>query len=175
MRAAWLLLFCLVVSPAEEAKLNPHLQPLAPLLGKTYRGTLTDANGKPVATDISRWEAILNGQAVRILHSVNNGAYGGESIIRWDEQKGTLTSYYATTAGFHTTGTARVEGNRLHTEEDVHGNAGGATAVRAITEIQPDGGFKVSVSQLRNGQWEKGGERVYRVDPEARVIFKDVR
>jgi hypothetical protein len=173
MRTA--LLFCAIIAHADDAPLNPHLQPLAPLLGKTFKGTLKDAEGKTVGTDVSRWEAALNGQAVRITHSVNDGVYGGESIIRWDEEKAVLAYFYFTTAGFYTTGTVHVDGSRILTEEVVHGNAGGINGVKAVTEILPDGGFKVSVSHLQKGQWDKAGERIYRVDPAARVVFKETR
>jgi hypothetical protein len=175
MRTALLLLFSVLVGHADEATLNPHLQPLAPLLGKTFKGAMKDADGKTVATDVSRWEAVLNGQAVRITHSVNDGVYGGESIIRWDAEKAALAYYYFTTAGFYTTGTVHVDGNRILTEEAVHGNAGGIDGVKAVTELLPDGGFKVSVSHLRKGQWEKAGERTYQVDPTARVVFKEIK
>ena len=41
---------------------------------------------KPVF-DISRWERILNGMAIKIIHSINEGEYGRYSIIIWDTKK----------------------------------------------------------------------------------------
>lgn len=56
--------------------------------------------------DISCWERILNGQAIRDDPTiVNQSAYGGESIIRWDAQKKSVVYHDFTTAGFTTTGT----------------------------------------------------------------------
>ena len=46
-----------------------------------------------------KWERALNGQAVRILHSVNQREYGGETIIVWNRKTGVWSSYF-TTAGF---------------------------------------------------------------------------
>jgi len=85
--------------------LNPHLEPLRPLLEKTWKGTFTNSKpGNPIV-DVGRWERVLNGQAVRRIHSVNEGAYGGESLIFWDEQKKAVSVYYVTTAGFQSLGT----------------------------------------------------------------------
>lgn len=44
--------------------------------------------------DIQRWELALNGQAVRILHSINDGEYGGESLLVWDRDRRSLVFHY---------------------------------------------------------------------------------
>ena len=51
---------------------------------------------------------MLNGNGLRITHSVNNGEYGGESIIMWDEELGKFVSFYFTTAGFYTQATVEI-------------------------------------------------------------------
>ena len=40
---------------------------------------------KPVV-DVQRCELALNGQAVRVLHSIDDGEYGSESLVVWDKQ-----------------------------------------------------------------------------------------
>ena len=41
---------------ADQPSLNPHLEPLRPLLGKTWQGTFqATQSGKPVV-DVARWE-----------------------------------------------------------------------------------------------------------------------
>src|SRR5215471_12253478 len=71
---------------AEAPSLNPHLQVLQPLLGKTWKGVFEGSKPDNPTVDISRWERALNGQAVRVLHSINQGAYGGETMFVWNEK-----------------------------------------------------------------------------------------
>lgn len=145
-------------------RLDPHLEPLRPLLGRTFRGELPTAGDK-VATDISRWERALGGRAVRNLHSLDDGEYGGETIIYWDETAQTLACWYFTTAGFWTRGTVTFAGNRIISEEEVTGNESG------VTEILPDGGLSTHSEYLRNGEWVAGHGGRYREDPTAEVHF----
>ena len=91
----------------EKGKLNVNLEPFRPLLGKTWKGDLKESGSDVVKTDISRWERALNGEAVRTVHSVNNGEYGGETLIIWDAAQKKLIYFYFTTAGFRTTGFSR--------------------------------------------------------------------
>jgi hypothetical protein len=82
IRARTLLTAALLVwaSGAAAVDMNPHLAPLAPLVGKTWRGTVSP----PV--DVSRFEMALNGQAVRNRHSIDDGVYGGETYHVEDPQ-----------------------------------------------------------------------------------------
>ncbi|MCL4807263.1 MAG: hypothetical protein KJ062_05630, partial [Thermoanaerobaculia bacterium] len=66
-------------SPA--APLRDELAALRPYVGKTWKALV---NAEKKQYDVSRWDAALGGRVVRILHSVADGAYGGESIVRWD-------------------------------------------------------------------------------------------
>lgn len=60
--------------------LEPNLEPLRPLLGKTWRGEFAASTPEKPVVDIMYWERALNGAAVRVLHSINHGEYGGETI-----------------------------------------------------------------------------------------------
>src|SRR6185503_3791307 len=94
IRVAALLAVLALPSAARGADLDPHLAPLKPLLGKTWRGVFPNSTPEKPVIDISRYEAVLNGQAVRNLHSINDGAYGGETLIVWDKEKQALIYYY---------------------------------------------------------------------------------
>jgi hypothetical protein len=157
---------------AEEPFLDTHLEPLRPLLQKTWKGNFKDSNPEKPMVDIARWERALNGRAVRVLHSVNAGIYGGETIIMWDPAKQAATYYYFTTAGYMTTGTVSFDGGKITTHERVSGEAGGVTEVRATNEIKPDGIFLVKAEYLKNGAWVPGHEISYRPDASAEVVFK---
>jgi len=169
--AAGLLASTLAV-PLIAAEPNPHLQPLRPLLGKTWRGVFPSSTADKPVVDISRFELALNGQAVRNLHSVNDGEYGGETLIVWDERKQELVYYYFTTAGFYTTGSFRVEDGALVSHEVVQGDAGGVQEVRATSRILPDGRLHVKTQQKQDGRWSDGRDMYYVEAPEAEVRFR---
>ena len=156
---------------AEEGALDPHLEPLRPWLNKTWRSDAAEPGAKP-KVDVARWERALNGKAVRILHSINDGEYGGETIATWDEAKKSVVYHYFTTAGFMTTGTMSFEGGKVLTNEKVSGSAGGVTEVRGTAEIAADGTFRMKTEYLKDGQWQPGRDATYREDAGARVVFK---
>ncbi len=157
---------------ADQPTLNPHLQILEPLLGKTWKGPFSNSQREKPMVDIARWERALNGQAVRMVHSVNDGIYGGETLFVWNEKKQAVEFYYFTTAGFMTTGTLELKEGKFITKEEVKGATEGVTAVRGTSEIRPDGGFHVKAEYLKNGEWTLGHEITYREDAASAVLFK---
>jgi hypothetical protein len=158
---------------AAAAEMNPRLAPLVPLLGRTWKGTVSPPGAAKPSVDVSRFELALNGQAVRNRHSIDDGAYGGETLIVWEEEKQGLVYYYFTTAGFYTTGTLRVEDGAIVSHEVVKGAAGGIAEVKATSRLLPDGRLHVKSRYLKNGQWEDGRETYYVEDPQAVVRFKE--
>ncbi|MGE0455103.1 MAG: hypothetical protein AB7O37_08640 [Vicinamibacteria bacterium] len=171
--AGLLALALLAAARPALAGMNPQLAPLAPFLGKTWRGVFPDSTPEKPNVDVSRFELVLNGQAVRNLHSVNDGHYGGESIIYWDKAKETLVYYYFTTAGFYTSGTMRGENGTLVSHETVTGNANGITAVRGTSRLLPDGRLHVKTEYQKGDQWTPGRDMHYVVDEKAVVRFKE--
>ncbi len=149
-----------------------ELKPLEPFIGKTWKGALKMSPKGQLKYDISRWERALNGRAVRIIHSVNNGEYGGETIIMWDAQKESLVYFYFTTAGFYTQGTMRFQDGKIISHEKVTGNKNGITEVKAIGEKLADGKMRSKSYYLQNGKWIDGHEVIYEEAPGAEVIFK---
>ena len=131
-------------------------------------------NSKPdkQTIDVMRWERALNGKAIRVLHSINDGAYGGETLFRWDEMKQSVTYHYFTTAGFITMGTVVFKDGKVLTHENVTGSANGTTEVRGTSELKPDGSFYVKTEHLRNDVWEPGHQVIYKEDVSAKVIFR---
>ena len=163
----------LSVQGAEQpASLNPHLELLRPLLGKTWKGTFKNSKPDKPTVDVQRWERALNGQAVRLLHSINHGAYGGETLFTWDEQKQAVVYHYFTTAGFMTTGTMAFKDGNFITHEQVKGDAGGVTEVRSTSQLLPDGKFHVKAEHLKRKDWLPGHEVTYEVDASGEVVFR---
>ena len=103
---------------ADPLVLDSHLEPLRPMLGRTMKGEFPESTPAKPMVDVMRWEAILNGKAIRIMHSINDGMYGGETIVRWDAEQKAIAFYYFTTADFMTTGTMTIEGTRITTHEN---------------------------------------------------------
>ena len=171
------LLFFLCIS-CQDTNLNmntdisEHLKPFEPYIDKTFKGEFSNsAPDKPVY-DISRWERALNGNAVRIMHSVNKGEFGGESIVMWDRNKESLISWYFTTAGFYTQARLHFEDNKLISIENVTGNENGITQVKAIIELLPDGELVNSSKYLMNGNWVDCHKIHYKEVPDAKVVFR---
>ena len=173
----WLLVLscgiqCAHAGDSETGSLNSHLEPLRPLLGKTWKGAFKNSTPDKPIVDVMRWERTLNGQAVRVLHSVNDGVYGGETIFRWDETKNAVMYHYFTTASFMTTGTLSFADGKTVTHEVVSGTTNGITEVKSTSEILPDGHYHITTEHLKNGSWEPGREVTYSPDETATVIFK---
>ena len=80
-------IFAQVESVGIQRELSENLKPFENYIGKTFKGEFANSTPEKPVYDISNWERALNGNAIRILHSVNNGEYGGESIIMWNAKK----------------------------------------------------------------------------------------
>ncbi|MCA9191538.1 MAG: hypothetical protein KDB03_07245 [Planctomycetales bacterium] len=160
--------------PAEQnaLSLNEHLMVFQPLLGKTYRGSFADQGEGKETIDVSSWERAMNGQAVRGLHSINDGEYGGETIIMWDPKQEKIAFWYFTTAGFFTQGTMEIEGDTWSSTEEVTGNANGISRVKAISKILENGNLEVKSEYFGNGKWSPGHAATYTEAPDAKVVFR---
>jgi hypothetical protein len=169
---AVLLVFANTSFAQDPAPLNEHLKVFQPLIGKTFKGEFADSTPQEPKFDVSRWERAMNGMAVRCLHSVNDGIYGGETILMWDPKQQKVAFWYFTTAGFYTQGTMDVGNHTWSSLEKVTGNAQGISEVRATSEFTSDGSLHVKSEYLHDGKWEKGHEIKYVESPDARVIFK---
>ncbi|MFT3997489.1 MAG: hypothetical protein QM667_08785 [Asticcacaulis sp.] len=174
LAAAFLLLTVPVVMPA-QAQTPPLAGPQAyapfvPLIGKSWRGTSIKGDG---AEDIQRWEWAIGGHAVRVIHSVNGGAYAGETLIFRDKEKGYIYHYF-TTAGFHTTGVMTPTGPGTFTsEETVHGLSGFGD-IRSTLTLDAAGVWRTRASVQKNGAWVEMGGFDYREDPAAVPILPKV-
>ena len=148
-----------------------QLEPLRPFL-KTWKGHFKNSTPEKPNFDIQKWERALNGRAVRILHSVNNGSYGGETIIAPNPKTSVLEFHYFTTAGFQTRGTIDFDGKKMTTHEEVTGNDQGITKVKASTELLANGKMRVITEYYKQGTWEQGRDMTYEESPGAEVTFR---
>ncbi len=175
IKAFWLSALIFVTGPlsaAEQFTLSAELEPLRPYIGKTWRGLLSQP-GQPEMIDISRWERALNGTAIKISHSVNQGEYGGETMLFYDKKQQSLVYYYFTTAGFYTHGTMSIDKKTqtLTAEETVENNAKGITKVRSSSKLS-ENTLTTTAEYLQQGKWVAGHSAVYKTAPDAQVVFK---
>lgn len=162
-----------VALQAEQPTLHPKLEPFRPYLDTYWQGDLTQSDGAEKMIDRSHWQRALNGNAIKTVHSINDGVYGGESIIYWDEAKQSLSYYYFTTAGFYTHGSMTFEDNnqRMIARETVENNANGITLVESVSTLNGDV-LTVSSRYLQNGEWVTGHSASYRRVAPLEVKFK---
>ena len=106
------------------------------------------------------------------MHSVNNGEYGGESIVMWDTKKESLVSWYFTTAGFYSKAILHFEDEKLISVEDVTGNENGITKVKSEINLLPNGQLVNSSMYLMNGNWVDDHKIHYKEVADAQVVFK---
>ncbi|AFU98472.1 hypothetical protein [Simiduia agarivorans] len=160
------------VTITEKRSLAPELEPFRPYIGKTYQGEFKDASSGKTAIDISQWERALNGQAIRILHSMNEGQYGGESIIFYDQSVKKIRFYYFTTAGFYTQGDAEFDGTTFISREQVTGNANGITEVRVKARFDADGHLSMDSEYLKGDTVANTSSAIYKVVTGKSPVFK---
>lgn len=142
--------------------------PFLPLIGKTWRGTNVTQEG---VEDVMRWDWAVGGHAVRIVHAVNGGVYGGETLIFPDKDSGQLIFHYFTTGGFHTTGVIRPTGSgAMEIDETVHG-ADGVEVLKSRATLGPDGVYRTRSLVERDGAWVEFGGFDYSQDAAARIIL----
>lgn len=154
----------------EAAGLAKELKVFEPYLG-TWQANFPVQEGQAPVLDVSKWERALNGTTVRTLHSINDGMYGGESLIFFDKSKNSIVFYYFTTAGFYTQGHMEmVSDNSFVAYEDVTGNKDGITKVKSTSTLNGDS-MEVATSYLKQGTWTKPEKRVY-TRSNKDVIFK---
>ena len=166
------LLTAIAVGADAPDALEEHLEALRPFVGRTWRGEFKNSRPDRPMIDIARWERALNGKAVRVLHSINDGFYGGESLIVWDKEKAEIRYHYFSTGGFHTVGTMTVTNGIITAVEKVFGSKEGVTEVRSTYELRPDGTLLNSAEYLKGDQVTSTREVLYREDPKAEVKFK---
>lgn len=155
---------------AEVKGLASELAVFEPYLG-TWQADFPVAEGQAPMQDVSRWERALNGTAIRTLHSINNGMYGGESLIFWDKSQNSVVFYYFTTAGFYTQGRIDIlESGEFVAYEEVTGSQEGITQVKSTSRLDHTQ-MHVATQYLKNGQWTDPELRTYQRST-LPVVFK---
>ena len=145
---------------ADSPSIVERLGEFEVILGKTWIGTFANATAENPVEDVLRWELTLGGKAIRATHSVNDGAYAGETLVYWDAEQEKLVFWYVTTADFYTVGTLTVEGEVMRSHSVLHGG-GPISEVKGETRLLEGGGFLSTSSYKRDGEWVEGNSITY--------------
>lgn len=158
-------LACALPAAAQPTAAADPFAPITPLIGRTFRGVSINPDR---TVNVVRYELVLHGQALRVLHSVGDGAYGGETLIVWDADRRQLRLFYATTAGFYTEGpVTEIRPGLLEIGQTVHGLRG-FTELRTALTLTADG-YSTRTQRLLNGEWVDQGGFDYVAAPDAEV------
>ncbi len=145
---------------APTAAQKEHFGVLADLVGRTFRGEPTDASAGAVA-DVQLWLWSDDGEALIIKHRLEDGSYGGDSIVTKNTETGKLSYIYNTNAGFSTRGDFVLDGKGTwEAIEEVTGNSD-VTKVRSRGYIREDGAMISNSEYLKKGEWVPGNSFIY--------------
>ena len=169
----YFLLPALIVSAQtkSEPPLSDHLIEMKPFIGNTYKGNFINSTKENPMIDIISFERALNGNAVKVTHSVNNGEYGGETMVMWNSEKEGLQSWYFTSAGSLTIQNVQIKKDAFICIEDVAGNKNGITKVKTIIEVLHGNQIQKRTKYLMNNLWKDGSEIIYNKVNDLKPVF----
>lgn len=175
MKIGYQLIFVVMMVLSFSGKtleVDSKLAMFVPYLG-TWESEFNIPGGEVSVVDVARWERALNGKAIRIMHSINNGEYGGETLIFWDAKLKQFAFYYFTTADFYTSGRIELLPNGgFYAYEEVSGDnakTDGITQLRSKSEIVADN-MVVATASLKNNVWSAPEQRIY-IRSQKKVVF----
>ena len=151
--------------------LSEHLTGLKPFIGNTYKGNFINSTKENPMIDIISFERALNGNAVKVTHSVNNGEYGGETMVMWNSEKEGLQSWYFTSAGSLTIQNVQIKKDTFISIEDVAANKNGITKVKTIIEVLHGNQIQKRTKYLMNNLWKDGSEIIYNKVNDLKPVF----
>ena len=154
-----------------KTPLSDHLTGLKPFIGNTYKGKFINSTEENPMIDVLSFERALNGNAVKVIHSVNNGEFGGETMVMWNAEKEGLQSWYFTSAGSLTIQNVQIKKDTFISIEDVSGNQNGITKVKTIIEVLHGSQIKKRTKYLMNNLWKDGSEIIYKEVNDFKPVF----
>ena len=167
----YILLPILLVSGQKKPFLSDHLIEMKPFIGNTYKGNFINSTKENPMTDIISFERALNGNAVKVIHSVNNGEFGGETIVMWNPEKRGLQSWYFTSAGSLTIKNVQIKKDTFISIENVERNQNGITKVKTIIEALHGNQITKRTKYLMNNLWKDGSETIYNKVHDHKPVF----
>jgi len=157
------LALLLAAATLAETPLEPHLQPMAFLVGSCWRTTMPGNLG----TDTHCFTPMLGGHFLRDRHTLTGVQYSGETLYRWDPVTERIRFDYYSSRGLVIAGTAAATEGGLAFELSYVSPEGRPIAVRAAwTRDGPDA-YVVTQEVRENDAWRAVPEhpRFQRIGP----------
>ncbi|MEX0298023.1 MAG: hypothetical protein AB3N28_03065 [Kordiimonas sp.] len=160
------------LSSSISAAPSEQLKALSPFIG-TWTSVDGSVDGSNSFQDIAKWEWAFDGKVVRITHSVNKGAYAGESLIHWDDVQGKIIYRYVNTASFYTDGTITPKDDgSIDVHEFVRGSKTGPT--ESLSNYRVENGQLRSWAKFKtDGKWAEPNDVVYNSTPDATLTINN--
>ncbi|MEO9971510.1 MAG: hypothetical protein ABJG15_17065 [Hyphomonadaceae bacterium] len=137
---------------------------LAAFPGRTFRGEPMTAQGTPDTNgvaDVQSWAWSEDGKEIVIHHALEDGSYGGRSLVYPKASGDELAYSYVTSAGFETLGTFTLyEDGSWESIETVEGHPT-ITHVRSRGYERADGALISESDYLTGNEWSRGTSFVY--------------
>ena len=165
IRISFYLALTITITRADDlssSRLSDHLIGFSSFIGKTYEGNFISSTKENPMVDVLSFERALNGSAIKIIHSVNDGEFGGETIIMWDSKEKSLRSWYFTSAGSLTLQDVEMKGEKFISIEDVSHNQNGITKVKTIIELIHGDKLQKRTKYLIDNLWMDGNDMIYK-------------
>jgi hypothetical protein len=153
------------------SQLIEELKIFEPFTEKTWVHQTGQSGSPDYFHDVIRWSVIMGGNAILTEHSVNEGVYGGYTLIFYDQKTDIIRCTYVTTGGFYTECTMKEEEGGIVILETVKGTRRGPKAVRSMITLEGELYIIKSQYQIEN-DWSKEEVRSYHEDAEALVVFE---
>ena len=167
------VIFFLIISQILNGKeLSKHLLGFDNFIDKKFKGEFYNSTKEKPLIDVIYFERILNGEAIRISHSVNRGEYGGQYIITWNSDIERIESYYFSTGGEIRVSIVSIIDKEITIEEDFSKNKNGIQKVKKIYRINEEGFLENHIEYLINNLWVKSHEMNYAQNDSAKIIFR---
>ena len=141
-------------------------------IGKKFSGEFYNSTKDKPLKDIIYFERILNGKAISISHSVNDGEYGGKYIIMWNAEKNMVESYFFSTGGEIILSEATISANNIIIVVDFSKYGNRIKKVKKIYKLNKDGTLENKIKYFINNVWVNSHSMKYVQSDLARVNFK---
>ena len=169
------IIFILFISGTflySDKPISERLRPFEPFLGNRYQGKYSNPQDGRLMDEVQHWERTLNGNAIKMTHTINNGEYGGITIFMFDPEFETLRSWYFDTAGSVKIANINYFNEKIIITEDVTKNRNGITKVKTTLEILDNLMLLKKTKYLMKNLWVDGNEVLYRQTKEFWPFFK---
>ena len=162
---------CFVLANSSEKNdLSYRLRGFEPFIGKYFKGSINNVSKLKSSSEVIYFQRILNGQAIRISHSINHGEFGGETIIAWNDSNNLLESIYFSTGGTIKKSIVEIKDHKVILLEDLI-NDNSIKKVKTTYKLLLNGNLEKEIKYYIDKTWRKSHVLIYKNDKNSKLIF----